>query len=196
MSSSKFLFSVLSLFILALGAQSSEKISNRETKSKSGKAGESKNDFMKKKGAHRESSLRGMMEKLNLNEKQREKVKILMREMMSKQKAISENIKTLMKTMEEIRSSENVNQEAMIRIGSELGGLKTKLGLCMHNFFNNLKQHLNEEQLIALASIQEELKQRRNQHHGKGRRGEAKERERGEYKGKMHKRKRPNENED
>jgi uncharacterized membrane-anchored protein YjiN (DUF445 family) len=168
----KILFYLFIFTAITLSSQASEKISEDSVKAEDrrGIAGNTKRDSMRKRPHDRDRSLRSMMQKLQLDDKQREISKKLMKEMMEEQKEIHESIKTLMKKMEQLRSDDNVNQEELIRVGSELGGLKIKISLCMHNFFKNLKPHLNEDQLKSLESIREELQQRRRQHQGKGRR--------------------------
>ena len=155
-------------------------------------------DGQREKGHHRgergNSHTASLLQRLKLDETQRETAKNLMEEMKTEQKSIHEEIKALMTKMEELQSSENPNEGEMIDVGSKLGALKVKAGFGMKKFFTNLKPHLTAEQLKTLEEIQNRFAERRKEFHRKFRKGGEKG-DRGEKGRKMMKKRKGNESE-
>jgi hypothetical protein len=167
------IFSILSCLILLIShsqyipaseglkeEEKNPKQERRERKTKGDRMDERRKPG--ERGPHkRDHTLRDLLEKLNLSEEQRKTAKTLMSEMIEEQKQIHHKIKPLIEKMEKLKSSDNYDEDELIKIGGELGTLKTKISLCMPNFFKKLKLHLSEEQQDSLKKIREELKERK-----------------------------------
>lgn len=144
---SKLLFSFLLTFSLLLSGLLAEPNQKGSTVKKHDKKSHKKHkEFMR------------FLKELNLTDDQKEIVKELKQRMKEKKQSFKDEMKNLRARMKEIHQSSSLNEDELIEIGGKMGELKVKMRLTHRRFFEDLKPHLDAEQLKTLEAFQAKMK--------------------------------------
>lgn len=98
-----------------------------------------------------------LVERLKLDDAQKQIVKGLKEQNAKTREEYQTRTESLMTEMRELHQQDSQDETRLIEIGREMGELRVRQGLLMKHFINDLKVHLNEEQLKELQMMKERM---------------------------------------
>jgi len=115
-----------------------------------------------------EQMLERLVERLNLTDSQKSLAEGIMLEHKTLREQYKAKADSLVEEMKNMHESENLDEARMIEIGRDLGELKVRQGLLMKKFFDQLKIHLDDEQLEKFSEMHERMKRMMGRHRPDG----------------------------
>jgi len=98
-----------------------------------------------------------LVERLRLDDAQKQIVEGLKEQNAITRKDYMARTMSLMEEMKELHQQDSQDETRLIEIGREMGELRVRQGLLMKHFINDLKVHLNEDQLKELQMMKERM---------------------------------------